>query len=195
MKLTKILGVVAIAALAVMAFASVASATTFEVKGVKQTSALTVEATLKAGTSLLHTDTFGTFLNTCTTSAIKFTDSTTVTGTVVSGPISALSFGTTTTPCKEGNPVVHAKGSVSIQWIGETTNGTVKWHNGKVTTPSAVGLLTCTTPEAGTDLGTLTGVASGSATLDVNAVLNCGITTKLTGTYSVTSPDGLGVIP
>jgi hypothetical protein len=194
MKLTKILGLVAVAALALMAFASSASATTLEVKGVKQTGAITIKASLKAGTSLLHTDTVGNFINTCTASTIEGSDSTTTTGAVVSGPISTLSFGTTATPCTDGNPVVHAKGTFSIEWLEGTTNGTVRWHNGKMTTPSGFGTLTCTTPAAGTDIGTLTGVASGNATLDFNAVLNCGITTKLTGTYSITSPEGLGVI-
>ena len=194
MKFTKTLGVVFAAALGLMAFASTASATTLEVGGVTQTGAITIQATLKAGTSLLHTDTVGNFLNTCTASTIQGRDSTRTTGTRVEGPIEVLSFGTTATPCTEGNPVVHSRGSFSIERIGTTTNGTVRWHNGDVTTFSSFGTLTCTTPPEGTDIGTLTGVASGSATLDVNAVLNCGpITTKLTGTYTVTSPGGLGV--
>jgi hypothetical protein len=190
MKLTKVLVILA-AALGLMAFASTASATTLEVKGVKQNVDITIKASLKAGTSLLHTDTIGNLLNTCTVSTFEGADSTATTATRVSGPISALSFSS----CTEGNPVVHTRGSFSIEWLKILTHGTVRWHSGDVTTPSPFGTLTCSTPAAGTDIGTLTGVASGNATLDVNAVLNCGITTtKLTGTYTVTSPEGLGVV-
>jgi hypothetical protein len=192
MKFTKILGVVAVAALALMAFASTASATTLEVKGVTQTGSVTIKSSLKSGTSALLSDTFGFFANTCTVSTVEGSTST-KTGTAVEGPISTLSWGTTATPCKEGNPTVDAAGSLSVERIGTTTNGTVKSKNAKVTVPSALGALTCTTPAEGTDLGTLTGVASGQATMDINAVLNCGITAKWTGTYVVTSPEGLGV--
>jgi hypothetical protein len=194
MKLTKILGGVAVTVLALTASASTAWATTLEIKGVKQTGVITIQASLKAGTSLLHTDTSGFFLNTCTVSTIQGRDSTKTTGTRVEGPIEVLSFGTAATPCTEGNPLVHARGNFSVEWIKSTTNGTVRWHSGDVTTPSPFGTLTCTTPPEGTDIGILTGVASGKATLNVNAVLNCGITTRLIGTYTVTSPEGLGVV-
>jgi hypothetical protein len=194
MKLTKILGVVAVAALALMAFASTASATTLEIKGVKQTTDVTFDASLKAGTSALLSDTAGFFANTCTASTVKAIDSDKTTGTVVTGPIEELSFGTVATPCKEGNPTVDAAGKLKVEWIKGTTNGTVWSENAKVTVPSALGTLTCTTPEAGTHLGTLTGVAAGQATMHINAVLPCGITAKWTGTYVVTSPEGLGVV-
>jgi hypothetical protein len=50
----------------------------------------------------------------------------------------------------------------------------------------------------GTDVGTLTGAVSeeGHATLDVDAVINCGFfipSAKLTGTYTITNPTGLVV--
>jgi hypothetical protein len=67
--------------------------------------------------------------------------------------------------------------------------------NMKITTPSPVGHLTCTTASTGTDIGKLTGVKSGKATIDISAVLNCGIlTARWTATYLVTSPEGLGVV-
>jgi hypothetical protein len=194
MKLTKILGVVAIAALSLMAFASTASATTLEVKGAKQVGVITIKASLKSGTSVILADTSGFFVNTCTTSSIEVSDSTQQDAIAVEGPISILSWGTTATPCKEGNPTVDRTGSLSVEWLNGTTQGTVKWHNAKVTVPSDLGTLTCTTPEVGTDIGTLTGVASGNATLDVNAVIPCGIDVRWTGTYAVTSPEGLGVV-
>ena len=193
MKFTKILGVVAVAALALMAFASTASATRLEVNGVaKTTEDVTLEATLKSGTSALLTDTFNAFANTCTVSTVKGTDSTSTggTGVAVSGPVSELSWSS----CTEGNPTVDAKGSLTVENVAGTTNGTVKSLNAKVTVPSALGPLTCTTPATGgTDLGTLKGVASGNASLKVEAVLSCGITAKWTGEYVVTSPTGLGV--
>lgn len=212
MKRSKILGILTVAAMALMAFASTASATTLEVKGAKKSEGITIKASLKAGTSALLTDTAGFFANTCTVSTVEGTTETekidiiegkevktsatyTAAGTgPISGPITALSWGTTATPCKEGNPTVDAKGELSVEWIKGSTNGTVKSKNAKVTVPSALGLLTCTTPEGGTDLGTITGVATGFATMDINAVLACGIDAKWTGTYSVTSPEGLGVI-
>ncbi|HEV2858712.1 MAG TPA: hypothetical protein VGW80_09955 [Solirubrobacterales bacterium] len=202
MKLTKILGVVAAAAMALMAFASTASATTLEIGGVKQTSAVTIVSSLKAGTSAILKDTSGSFANTCTESTVEGKTST-FTGTTVSGPISSLTFKS----CKEEPVVVDTTGSLSVEWIPTTaketeegktsTKGTVRSIGAKVTSPSPFGALTCTTAASpGTDIGTLTGVSSGAATMDINAVLNCGFflpSAKWEGTYTVTSPAGLGV--
>jgi hypothetical protein len=198
MKHTKILGVLAVAALALMAFASTASATTLEIGGVKQTKDVTIEATIKAGTSALLSDTSGFFANTCTTSTVKATNSTTTApGTAeLSAPISTLSFGSAATPCTKGNPTVVKAGTLTIGWIKGTTNGTVTSDNAHVTVPSALGTLTCETPAEGTHIGVLTGVKTTAehATMHINAVLNCGITTRWVGTYTVTSPTGLGVV-
>jgi hypothetical protein len=214
LKLTKILGILAAAAPVLMAFASTAFATTFEVKGVKQTSGITIEASLKAGTSGLQSDTFGFFINTCTVSTIKATTETDTTDIIevegvkkeittkataagfsaLIGPVTAWSWGTAATPCKEGNPTVHDAGTLSVEWIKGTTNGTVKSGNAVWTTPSAFGTLTCKTPAEGTDFGTLTGVAAGNATIDINTVLSCGIDLKWTGTYTLTGTNAaLGV--
>jgi hypothetical protein len=193
MKLTKILGVVAFAAMALMAFASTASATTLELKGTPETAKdVTIKATLKTGTSALLTDTSNILANTCTTSTVEGSDSTSTggTGKAVEGPISGLEWGG---PCTEGNPTVDAKGTLSVTNIAGTTNGTVRSSGAKVTVPSFFGPLTCTTEN--TDLGTLNGVKEGTATMTINAVLSCtGIgTAKWTGTYTVTSPSNLGV--
>ncbi len=189
MKLSKILGVAAVAAMALMAFASTASATTLEVGGVAKNASVSLEATIASGGSALLTDTFGATANTCTTSVVKGSTSSPFTGTTVGGPISTLSFSN----CSEGNPTVDAAGSLTVERIGTTTNGTVKSTGAKVTVPSFFGTLTCTT--SSTDIGTLTGVASGSAKFDINAVLSCTVigTAKWSGTYTVTSPAGLGV--
>jgi hypothetical protein len=48
----------------------------------------------------------------------------------------------------------------------------------------------------GTDVGTLTGVKEGTATMDINAILNCGFflpSAKWQATYTVTNPANLGV--
>jgi hypothetical protein len=191
-QIRRLAAITSVLALACLSMASMASATTLEVGGVAKNEAITLKLSLKSGTSLLLADTSNSFLNTCTVSNIEAKTST-FSGTTVEALLTALSWGTTATPCKEGNPTVDAMGSLSIELIKGTTNGTVKSKNAKWTMASAFGPLTCTTPSEGTDLGTLTGVASGNATLDVNAVLNCGFTLKWTGTYAVTSPEGLGV--
>jgi hypothetical protein len=194
MKLSKILGVVAVAALALMAFASTASATTLYVKGVKQTGAVTIHATLKSGTSALLEDEAGFFANTCTESTVHGVTSV-FTGTVVSGPLTTGSAGLSFGSCKENPVEVESSGSLSVEQISGTTNGTVRSIGAAVKTPSPFGTLTCVTGASpGTDIGTLTGVTSGNATMDINATLNCGsITARWTATYTVTTPEGLDV--
>jgi hypothetical protein len=62
--------------------------------------------------------------------------------------------------------------------------------------PSPFGNLSCRTGE-GTDIGTLTGKATGQATIDFKAVVNCGFlvpSSTWQGSYTITSPEGLGVI-
>lgn len=179
-------------ALTVMGFvaASIASATTLEVKGTKQTGSVTFKTSLKSGTSTLMTDTFGAFFQTCTASVVEGKTNT-FTGTTVSGPISSETFSS----CTEEPVTVDLPGSLSVENVAGTTNGTVRSINARWTMPSPFGALACVTASSpGTDIGTLTGVASGSATLHLAATLNCGsITAKWTGTYTVTSPEGLGV--
>jgi hypothetical protein len=188
----KHLGPVVLAILVFLTFASTASATTAEVGGVKQSGSVTGKASLKVGTSALLSDTAGFFVNTCTASTVEGSTSTT-TGTTVSGPVSALTF----TSCATEPVTVDTKGSLSVENIAGTTNGTVRSIGAKVTVPSPFGLLTCVTAASpGTDVGTVTGVASTAshATVDINAALNCGsITAKVTGTYTITSPTGAGV--
>jgi hypothetical protein len=170
MKLIKTLGIAAVAALALMAFASTASATTLETNGVTQAGPIELRGSLK--TSSLLKDTSGVFANTCLGSTFIGKDSTSATGVAVSGPLSTLSF----TSCTHSPVTVDAAGTLSIERIGTTTNGTVRSSGAKVTVPvTVIGVVvtaTCTTDN--TDLGTLTGVASGAATIDINAEINCG---------------------
>jgi hypothetical protein len=187
-----------------MAFASTASATTLEKNGVKVTTNSTIHATLEAGTSLVWSSTGGGLANTCTASTIGGT-TTNATGTTVGGPLSIWTFEFCREDQTGGPVVVDTPGSLSIENIrnknenGEevaTTNGTVRSIGTKVTTPSLFGPLTCITAASpGTDIGTFTGKASGNATLDINAVLNCGFflpSAKWEAKYEVTSgPNGV----
>jgi hypothetical protein len=184
------LGLATLAISVLLTCAGTASATTLEKAGVKQTGAVTIEASHESATSTGWIEKSLGTLNTCTTSAIKMTTST-YTGTTVSGPLSTLTFQN----CTDGAVVVDSAGTISIENVTGTTNGTVRWTGTKVTVPSLIGTLTCVTASSpGTDLGTLTGVASGTAKLDFTGTLNCGVANVIwAGTYIVTSPTGLGV--
>jgi hypothetical protein len=182
MKITKILGVVAVAAMALMAFASTASATTLTTNGGLRTGAVTINAT--ANGSILLQATGGGFANTCTESTIAGT-TTVFTGATVSGPLTTL----TVTKCATEGVVAHAPGTLSVERIGATTNGTLRSSNAKVTVPSPFGLLTCTTPAGGVDVGTLTGTTAVTTVVDISAVLNCGFflpSAQWLGSYNVT---------
>ena len=190
MKYLKMLGLAAIAAMALMAVvgASAASATTLEIGGVTQNQQVTIEATLATGTSAILKDKNGTTNDTCTGSTVE---GATTAFDPPSGPISALTF----TGCSHTTDVI-SKGNLSVAWTSGT-NGTVSSNGAEVTVKSTVfGISAVCKTGVGTAIGTLTGVASGNATMHINATtLDCGAlgTSSWTGTYTVTSPSGLGV--
>jgi hypothetical protein len=192
MKYLKMLGLAVVSAMAMMAVtAGTASATTLEVSGVTKNSRVDISASLVGEVSLPLTSTSGgTLFNTCTGSTVGGYTTSPYTGTTVTGHITTLTF----TGCK--NPVtVHKMGTLHIEHIKNTTNGTLRSSGAEVTSYSTIfgTYLNCKTGE-GTHLGTLTGVKEGHALMHVNAALNCGITSALwAGTYTVTSPTGLGV--
>jgi hypothetical protein len=206
MKYLKMLGLAAVAAAALMAFvgAGTASATTLEVGGVAKNSAVTLEASLKSGTSALLKDEFGTTTDTCTVSEVEGTtenraspETTRFTGAVVGGKINKLTFSS----CTHTTTVI-APGSLHVTWISGTTNGTVSSVKAEVTVQSTFfgASAVCKTGE-GTDIGTLTGATTATnpgvhATMDISAKINCGIlgAASWTGTYTVTSPTHLGVV-
>lgn len=165
-----------------------ASATTLEIGGVAQNKEVALDLSL-ATASLLKTDTAGIVMNTCTASNMKIGTVNLFSGITIGGPVAVLSYGN----CSEGNPTVDAAGTLTIERIGTTTNGTVRSSGTKTTTPSFFGNISCTTENR--DIGTLTGVASGNAALDINVVMDCDVfgTVKWSGSYTVTSPTGLGV--
>ncbi|HVD40753.1 MAG TPA: hypothetical protein VNC16_07105 [Solirubrobacterales bacterium] len=188
MKNLKALSLLPVVAMALIAFASSASATTLEVKGVKQTGAVAIEGSIAAGNSLALKDTSGFTQNTCLLSNFKGSTET-KTGTAVTGKLSSLTFGN----CSRFTEV-HKPGALEISWISGSTNGLIYSEEAQVTSGSPIGTLNCTTG-ATTTLGVFTGVAAGKATIHVLAVLNCGIipSAKLEGTYTVTT-EGLGVV-
>jgi hypothetical protein len=193
MKYLKMLGLAAVAAMALMAVAGSASATTLEIGGVTQNKAVTITASLEAGTSALLKDEFGTTTDTCTVSHVHgATTLFTAPGTAeIHGNISELTFEKCTHTTKVIKP-----GKLYIGWEEGTTNGTVTSAEAEVTVQSTFfGASAICKTGAGTKIGTLTGVASGFATMDINGNINCGIlgTASWTGAYVVTSPNGLGV--
>jgi hypothetical protein len=190
MKLKKILGILGVGALALLAVARTASATTLEINGVRQTGAVTIEGKLSSSSVLK--DTSNTFANTCTSASLKGTTNV-FTGTRVSGPISTLSVSN----CTHERVVVDAAGTLSVEWIKETT-GTVSSNGAQLTVPVTIlgSIVTADCTTNNTDLGTVSRVSSGTATMTINAVINCGSilpSAKWEATGTVTSPLGLGV--
>ena len=186
----KALGLAAVAATAFTAFAaSSASATTLEVSGVTQNQAVTLEMSLKSGTSAIWSRTDGSFGNTCTTSELAGDTESPFTGTSVTGAVDFLLFSGCTRPIK-----IHQLGTLHISYISGT-NGTVTWSGTEITVGTPPGTLNCKTG-GGVDIGTLTGTASGHAEIHINAVINCGFlvpSASWKATYIVTTPTGLGV--
>lgn len=195
MKYLKMLGLAAIAATALTAFtAGSASATTLEVGGEAKNSSVTISASIAAGNSAILARTDGTLANTCTASTVAGATASPFTGTKVTGAISTLSW----SGCSAGNPTVHQKGQLYVEHEAPTTNGKVFSENAEVTVPTSLGFTVNCKTGAGTEVGTLTGTGDVTkhAIMHVNAVLNCGFllpSATWKGTYTVTSPTGLGV--
>jgi hypothetical protein len=189
----KMIGLAALAAMALMAVAAgSASATTLEIHGVTKNSSVSLEASLKAGSSAILRQTSADFVDTCTSSTVKGATST-FTGTTVSGGISTLTFGNCTHTTH-----VHKPGSLSVEHIKNTTNGTVRSSGAQVTVQSTTFGATLNCTANNTHLGVLTGTADTTkhASLKINAVVNCGFfvpSALWEGEYTVTSPTGLGV--
>jgi hypothetical protein len=169
--------------LTALAVAANASATTLEVGGVTKSGPVTSEAVSSA---VVFMDTFGLSANKCES---KMEGTTSVfSGAAVSGAMPTVTF----KPCEREQAVVHTNGSLSVERIGTTTNGTVRWIGGLWPIPSPFGTLTCKTAASpGTDIGTLTGVSSGNATIHLFAVLTFGISVKWEGTYTTTTAIGV----
>ncbi len=193
MKYLKILGLAALVAMALTGVtASSASATTLEIGGVTQNKAVTATLSLEPGTSVTFSTTGSATLFTCTGSQVEAVTTGPFSGDIVPAAVNLLTF----TDCT-GPATVHYSGQLYVKHIPGSTNGTVFWSNTEVTYNWAriYEVAKCKT---GSDahVGTLTGVSSGHATLDINAVLNCGFllpSMRWQASYVVTSPTMLGV--
>lgn len=191
MKYLKMIGLAALAAMALMAFtAGSASATTLEVATNTTNASVTLSASLASGTSAVLETTTGSFQDTCTKSTVGGKTESPYTGTTVGGKVTSLTFD----DCTHGTRVT-SKGSLSVEYTSGT-NGLVRSSGAAVEVDSTTfgATLECTTNN--TPLGTLTGSGHGHATMDINAVVDCGFfapSARWKGTYTVTSPTGLGV--
>jgi len=194
MKHLKRLGLAAVAAMALMAFvgAGTASATTLIGVG---------GSVLKAGTTIhavnVGTVTFTTEVKNveCTGSTIQGTTSN-ETGTTVNITVSTLTF----TGCNCEVKVLKT-GTLSIERIGTTSNGTVKSNGAEITESCSTifGTVHCIVATSGTDLGTLTGGTT--ATIDISSAQIPYLTTsslcsagRWDATYKIDNPDTLNVI-
>jgi hypothetical protein len=149
-----------------------------------------IAASLASGSSLLIKDEFGITENTCTGSEIKGKTEA-ATGTSVSFPASTLTFS-----CSD-KMTIDSAGNMAIKWTSGT-NGELISSGAEITIQSTFfGATALCKTGTGTKLGTVTGTAFGSkhATIDINAAINCPLFERaiLSGTYTVTTPTGLGV--
>jgi hypothetical protein len=192
MKHLKTLGLAAVAAMALTGIsASSAAATTFEVGGTAKNASITITGSLEKEASAKLEDTTGTIHNTCVEGEGTASTESPFTGEAVGGANLSKSLGSCTRPI-----TLHKTGSIRVEHIASTTNGTVVSVGAEITSSTSLGTINCKTG-AGTVMGVLTGKASGQATLDVNAVVNCGFllpSTKVSGVFVATTPEAFGVV-
>lgn len=194
MKYLKLLGIATVVGMATAALtAGSVSATTLEVGGVPQNKAVQITVSLVPETSTNLSGTGFQFLSNCDSGHLQLTTSSPFTGTQVTGPITSASFSN----CAWGPVEFKSLGALYFQWEKDTTAQV--FSEGTEASWPYTGLgayITCKTG-AGTKIGTLHGVASGHATLTINAVLNCGFlypSLRWLGDFNVTSPTGLGAV-
>ncbi len=155
-------------------------------------SGATFDKTLKISSSSLFKDTSGLANDTCTGLHIHGNYSIDIIPPLPTLEVTELNW----TGCSHTTTTI-AKGSMEYKSIAGTTNGTVISKGMRVTMKSTVFGISCVANTgAGTTLGTLTGVTSGSATMDINGVVTlengCGDSTW-TASVAVNTPSGLNV--
>jgi len=192
MRSMKTMGLAAIVTLALTAAVGVgsASATTLEIGGAAKNESVAIEASLDTGTSTTFQFTSGAHFNTCTGAVIKWATESPYTALTVGGGVLTQSFSGCT-----GKTEVVSPGTLTIERINGTTNGTVVSSGAEWKIPWGTASLTCKTG-AGADIGMLRGDAPGKhASLTVSMVLNCeAVWVTIKGSFTVTSPTELGVI-
>lgn len=192
MKQLKRIAAIALAAtaFAMIAGAGSASATTIEVEGITQNKSSNVEFRVALGTKAVLARTDGSFANECSISRMRGNTQSPYTGTTVTAWVGIMYFETCVRPV-----IVHIAGTLHVEHIAGTTDGTVSSSGAEITVGSPFGTLNCQTG-SGVDIGRLTGTSSGWAKMDVNAVLNCGFlvpSATWKGTYEETWANGTGV--
>ena len=189
MKYLKMLGLAAVAAMALMAFgAGSASATklcTVATEPCPNADVTSIHAEL-VGEAVLETKE-GTVLNKCKKSTISGDVTNGATGSPASGPVTVLTFG----ECERTVDVIKL-GSMDVNNISGTFNGTVTVTGTEVTSQTPFGTCVFTA----TNLGTLLGGAP--AKMSINALVNrtsglCPAEVRWTAEYKVTSPSALYV--
>ncbi|HET8815139.1 MAG TPA: hypothetical protein VFM51_09315 [Solirubrobacterales bacterium] len=186
LKMIRLAAMMTLAVTALMgADSASATTTTLEVGGFKKNESVEIEASLKTGTDTTFQLTTGAHFDTCTGSEIKVATESPYSG--ITGPVGGEVSTLTISNCVR-KAEVFSPGTLTIERIPGTTDGTVVSSGAEWKVSGTI----CKTGE-GTDLGILTGVASGHATLHVNVVVNCGFSVVMKGTYTITSPTGLGV--
>jgi hypothetical protein len=169
-----------------------AAATTLEVGGVTKNQSVFLTLSPAPGTTISTKTTDGNVNNTCTKSHGAGSTKSPYSGATVTGPASELSFSDCMHPL-----TVHKTGTLHVQHIPGTTDGTVSSSGAEWTSYSTIlgANITCSTG-TGTHFGRLTGTKAGQATVHINVVMSCGFflpSARLEGTAVVTSPAGLGV--
>jgi len=192
MKQRKMVGLTALGtALIALLGSSPVSATTLEVGGTAQNQKVTFKATLASGSSMILKATNGKAFETCTGSEIEGWTISPFSASAVAGELSKLTF----SGCTHTAHTLFT-GTFAVGWTSGT-NGTVAFAGTEFEvfyTPLRLPIF-CETGVA--DIGTITGVASGHATLHLNVVVDCGFlvpSAEWQGTYTVTSPTALGVV-
>ena len=183
MKYVKMLGLLAVAAAALMAFAGTATAASV-------TSSEGTTPNIVASSTNSELD--GAFVTVkCGTSTVEGNVESHG-GSTVGGNVDHLTFGS----CNYEVTITSA-GSLTVEPVSPTGNGTVKSTGANISIHTSVG--TCTFTTNGTDVGTLTGGTG--AVMNINSAkiprtggnFLCGSTGTWTGKYTVSNPATLEI--
>jgi hypothetical protein len=182
MKYLKMLGLAAIAAAALTAILGAGTASATKLCENNQTANCTSHVAEKSTLKFTAEDSvkllgpFSIVIDTCTESTVEGPTTSTGggEGVAVTGTVNTLTFGNCTRTTTVGKG-----GTLSIQHIAGTDNGTVTSSGAEVTVhnvPVGFESKTCIYATAETDLGTLTGLISGgkiaAPTFDISATIN-----------------------
>jgi hypothetical protein len=186
-------GLAVVASISILAMAATAaSATTLSINGVAQNKSIEITASLASGTSMIWKDEFGTTTDTCTSSELREKTESPFTGEQVGGAASTLTYSNCT-----HTTTVLARGKTDNYWIPGGFSATLYSTGTEVTIVSTFfgASAVCKTGPK-THIGVLTEIPFNPSKVHYNAKINCGIlgSTSVTGTYTITSPIGLGAV-